>query len=55
MDVGLHVVNFTWPGGVQAIPETLSAIAVAAENAGLIKLSVMDHYFQMEMIGTRQS
>ena len=51
MDVGLHVVNFTWPGGVQAIPETLSAIAVAAENAGLIKLSVMDHYFQMEMIG----
>jgi F420-dependent oxidoreductase-like protein len=51
MDVGLHVVNFTWPGGAQAIPATLGAIAVAAENAGLTKLSVMDHYFQMEMIG----
>ena len=51
MDLGLHVVNFTWPGGAPAIPTTLGAIAEAAEAAGLTKLSVMDHYFQMEMIG----
>lgn len=51
MDVGLHVVNFTWPGGAQDIPNTLGAIAAAAEDAGLTKLSLMDHYFQMEMLG----
>ena len=51
MDVGLHVVNFTWPGGPQSIPTILGDIAEAAESAGLSKLSVMDHYFQMEMIG----
>ena len=51
MDVGLHVVNFTWLGGAPAIATTLGQIAEAAEDAGLTKLSVMDHYFQMEMLG----
>ena len=51
MDVGLHVPNFTWPSGPQDIPTVLGDIAQAAESSGLTKLSVMDHYFQMEMLG----
>jgi F420-dependent oxidoreductase-like protein len=51
MKIGLHVVNFTWPGGARAIGPTLAQIAEAAEAAGAVRLSVMDHYFQMEMIG----
>ncbi len=51
MEVGLHIVNFTWPAGPATIAPTLGAIAEAAEAAGVTKLSVMDHYFQMEMLG----
>lgn len=49
MDVGLHVINFSWPGAPASIAPTLGAIAEAAEAAGLTELSVMDHYFQMDM------
>ena len=51
MKVGLHVVNFTLPDGAAAIAPTLSGIAEAAEAVGVSSLSVMDHYFQMEMLG----
>jgi F420-dependent oxidoreductase-like protein len=55
MDVGLHVINFSWPGAPANIAPTLGAIAEAAEQAGISDLSVMDHYFQMDMeaIGLR--
>jgi F420-dependent oxidoreductase-like protein len=55
MDVGLHVINFSWPGAPASIAPTLGAIAEAAEDAGVADLSVMDHYFQMDMetIGLR--
>jgi len=48
MDLGLHYWNFSAPGGPQRIPETLAAAAKTAEEAGFAKLSVMDHYFQIE-------
>jgi F420-dependent oxidoreductase-like protein len=49
MDLGLHVINFSWPGAPASIAPTLGAIAKAAEDAGITDLSVMDHYFQMDM------
>ncbi len=51
MDVGLHVVNFTLPGGASSIAPTLGAIAESAEAAGVKTLTVMDHFFQLEFAG----
>jgi len=51
MRVGVHLVNFAFPGGAAAIGATLAAVGSAAEEAGLDNLSVMDHYFQLEGMG----
>jgi len=48
MEIGLHVVSFSWPGGPASIAPTLAGIASAAEEAGVSHLSFMDHWFQME-------
>jgi F420-dependent oxidoreductase-like protein len=47
MKVGVHVVNFTLPGGAAAIGPTLAEVGRAAEDAGVVNLSVMDHYLQL--------
>jgi F420-dependent oxidoreductase-like protein len=51
MELGVHISNFTWPGGPPAIAADLSRIAVAAEDTGFAKLSVMDHVWQISHIG----
>jgi len=51
MELGLHVSNFTWPGGVPALAPTLVRIAHDAEDAGFTRLSVMDHFWQISVIG----
>jgi F420-dependent oxidoreductase-like protein len=51
MDVGLHVSDFTWPGGPRTIASDLARIAGAAEEQGFAKLSVMDHVWQIGQIG----
>jgi F420-dependent oxidoreductase-like protein len=51
MQIGLHVANFTWPGGPPAMANDLAAIARAAEDAGFAKLSVMDHVWQISVHG----
>jgi F420-dependent oxidoreductase-like protein len=51
MELGLHVSDFTWPGGPGAIAGDLTRIATAAEDAGFAKLSVMDHVWQIGHIG----
>jgi alkanesulfonate monooxygenase SsuD/methylene tetrahydromethanopterin reductase-like flavin-dependent oxidoreductase (luciferase family) len=48
MEIGLHVVSFSWAGGPASIAPTLAGIASAAEEAGVSHLSFMDHWFQME-------
>ena len=50
MKVDIHVPRFTWPGGPQSIAPTLTALAQTAEAIGVRTLSVMDHWFQMEML-----
>jgi F420-dependent oxidoreductase-like protein len=49
MNLDLHVPRFTWPGGPEAIGPTLTALAQTAEAVGVRTISVMDHWFQMEM------
>ena len=52
MKLGIHFVNFTLPGGPEALGSTLSATAQAAEDGGCSTFSVMDHWFQMEQFAT---
>jgi F420-dependent oxidoreductase-like protein len=54
MKVAVHYMNFTLPGGPEAIAPTLAATAKAAEQAGFARLTLMDHYFQMEHFRTAQ-
>jgi F420-dependent oxidoreductase-like protein len=50
MKLGIHLANLTWPGGPRRIAPTLATIARATEHVGAEHLSVMDHWFQMEMM-----
>ena len=50
MRIGLHIPNFTWPGGPAALRDRLAAIARTADDAGFSFITVMDHFFQ---IGTQ--
>ena len=51
MKLGVHVSNFTWPGGPPRIASDLTRIASAAEDNGFDKLSVMDHVWQIGHLG----
>jgi alkanesulfonate monooxygenase len=49
--LGLHINHFTWPGGEAELGSTLARVAVVAEEVGFARLSVMDHVWQISMIG----
>ncbi len=51
MRLGIHLIRFDVEGGAPALAETVAGFGAAAEEAGVDNLSVMDHYFQMEMAG----
>ena len=51
MRLGVHIIDFEFPGGAGAIGPTLADVGRSVEEAGLDNLSAMDHYFQMEMAG----
>ncbi len=51
MKLGVHVADFTWPGGPARLGEDLRRVAVGAEDAGFAKLSVMDHVWQIGVVG----
>jgi F420-dependent oxidoreductase-like protein len=49
--IGLQTAQFNYPGGESAIRPTFAAIARAADEGGFASFWVMDHFFQIEMIG----
>ena len=51
MKIGLHVADFTWLGGPPELASDLGRIATAAEEAGFARLSVMDHLWQIGLLG----
>jgi F420-dependent oxidoreductase-like protein len=51
MRIGVRVPNFTWPSGPAHLGETFGAIAERAERAGFDSFWVMDHFFQIRVIG----
>lgn len=49
---GLQIPNFTYPGvAPDALFERVAAVAVAGENAGFDTVMVMDHFYQLPMLG----
>ncbi|MBK9942034.1 MAG: LLM class F420-dependent oxidoreductase [Kouleothrix sp.] len=51
MRIGLQIPSFTWPGGAAEIGARLAQIGRAADDAGFYSLWVMDHFFQIGMVG----
>ncbi|MCW0213663.1 MAG: LLM class F420-dependent oxidoreductase [Pseudonocardia sp.] len=51
MKLGLHIADFTYPNGPAALADDLTRIAVAAEEAGFARVSVMDHVWQIRPVG----
>ncbi len=54
MRVGIHFVNFTLPGAPETLGPTLAETARVAEDAGVSVFTLMDHWFQMEMMATSE-
>jgi len=51
VQLGLHLSNFTYPNGAAHLAADLGTIASTAESAGFSKLSVMDHVWQIQVVG----
>jgi F420-dependent oxidoreductase-like protein len=51
MKLGLHIPDFTWPGGPSRLGSQLAEVAIAAEDAGFDRVSVMDHVWQITYVG----
>jgi len=50
VQLGIHFVNFTLPGGATSIAPRLAETARIAEEGGATTFTVMDHWFQMEQM-----
>jgi F420-dependent oxidoreductase-like protein len=51
MLIGLSIGDFTNPRGPECLGPDLAAVARAADQLGFDSLSVMDHFFQIRLIG----
>jgi F420-dependent oxidoreductase-like protein len=51
MRLGVHLINFGFPGGPAEIGPTMARVGAAAEEAGVVNVSCMDHYLQMGGMG----
>ena len=51
MKLGLQIPSFTWPGGPAEIGRRLGEIGRTAEDCGFSSLWVMDHFFQIPLVG----
>jgi F420-dependent oxidoreductase-like protein len=55
MRLGLQVPSFTWSNGQSQLGDTFGLIAQRAERAGFYSLWVMDHFFQIGMVGPAEN
>jgi F420-dependent oxidoreductase-like protein len=49
--IGLQLPDFTWPGGPAMLGADLATIARTADDVGFDFLAVMDHFFQIGVVG----
>jgi F420-dependent oxidoreductase-like protein len=54
MRVGIHFVNFALPGAPESLGPTLAETARIAEQGGVSVFTLMDHWFQMEMMASAE-
>jgi len=52
--IGLQVPSFTWREDEVSLGERFGLVAERAERAGLYSLWVMDHFFQIPMVGSSE-
>jgi F420-dependent oxidoreductase-like protein len=51
MRIGLQVPDFTWPDGAGGLAANLRDIAETVDEGGFSSLWVMDHFFQIPLVG----
>jgi F420-dependent oxidoreductase-like protein len=51
MELGLHIADFTWAAGAPALGPALARHARDAEAAGITRITVMDHFWQIRGMG----
>ena len=51
MRIGLQIPSFTYPGGSSAIAGMVANIGRSADDTGFYSLWVMDHFFQISVVG----
>jgi F420-dependent oxidoreductase-like protein len=51
VDIGLHVADFTFPAGPAGLADDLTRIVTTAEDTGFTRVSVMDHVWQIGVLG----
>ena len=51
MELGLHIADFTWNGGAPSLGPRLARHAKNAEDAGITRITVMDHVWQIGVVG----
>jgi F420-dependent oxidoreductase-like protein len=51
MELGLHIADFTWNGGAASLGPVLAGHARNAEAAGITRITVMDHFWQIRGVG----
>ena len=52
ISLGYQIPNFTYPGGVEKLFDTVLAQALEAESSGFDTVLVMDHFYQLPGIGS---
>ncbi|WP_256804747.1 LLM class F420-dependent oxidoreductase [Frankia sp. ACN10a] len=55
MQIGLSLPDFTSPQGPERLGEELADVARTADAAGFDHLSVMDHFFQIPLVGPAEN
>jgi len=51
VELGLHIADFTFPDGAAGLRDDLTRIVTTAEEVGFAKVSVMDHLWQISVVG----
>ncbi|WP_214368177.1 LLM class F420-dependent oxidoreductase [Pseudonocardia sp. H11422] len=51
MKIGLHIADFIYPSGPPGLAGDLTRIVTTAEEAGFARVSVMDHLWQISVLG----
>ena len=51
MELGMHIADFTWTGGPTVLGPALAKHARDAEAAGVTRITMMDHFWQINGVG----